>query len=710
MKPCIEGLKIAVVATSLVLTTGAARAEAPQSAVAQSNIVVTALRVPAGDMTVPYTTYRRTASETQADKSARSTPEAFAGIPSMLGQKTANGQGSPYFRGFTGFRNLFMVEGIRLNNSVFRDGPNQYWNTVDLLSVSDLDVVMGPASVLYGSDAIGATVNARTISPPAYTGTPSLDGRLYYRGATAERSTIGRIQLGARPTEQLGFIGGISLKDYGDLQGGQKVGRQRHTGNEELDFDGRVDYSLDKDQVLTYGHQSASQDDVWRTHKTIYGLDWHGCSVGNEKARSLDQHRTLDYLKFRSETPNSFVDRMELTLSRQKQQEDEYRIKSDDTSEAQGFTVTTWGTSLQLESDTAAGNLVYGADYYRDTVDSYLDKYKANGAFSKSDIQGPVGDDARYDSFGVYLQDTFSLFTDQLDVIPGARYTFSQADANRVKNPVSGKAMSVNGSWDAVVGSLRLLHPLTQDRRQVVFAGISQGFRAPNLSDLTRFDTARSNEIETPVSDLDPERFLSYEAGIKSRFETFSSSLTYYYTRIEDMIVRAPTGRTIDGLQEVTKKNSGDGYVQGLEWLGQLTLSQNWSTWLGAAWMDGEVEAYPTSSPATSRDTITRLMPPTAQLGVRCQTDSAKYWIEGVCDAADKADKLSAEDRRDTQRIPPGGTPGYAVFGARAGTQVTRDLALTVGVENIFDKDYRIHGSGVNEPGRNFILTANYAF
>lgn len=710
MKPCIEGLTLSVVATSLVLAVGAARAEAPQAGAPLTNIVVTALRVPAGDMTVPYTTYRRTANETQVDKSARSTPEAFAGIPSMLGQKTANGQGSPYFRGFTGFRNLFMVEGIRLNNSVFRDGPNQYWNTVDLLSVSDLDVVMGPASVLYGSDAIGATVNARTIAPPSFTGTPSLDGRLYYRGATAERSNIGRIQLGARPNEQLGFIGGISLKDYGDLQGGKEVGRQRHTGNEELDFDGRVDYSLDKDHILTYGHQSASQDDVWRTHKTIYGLDWYGCSVGNEKMRALDQHRTLDYLKYRSETPDSFLDRTELTVSRQTQQEDEYRIKPDNTSEAQGFTVTTWGTSLQLESDTSAGNLVYGADYYHDTVDSYLDKYKANGKFSKSDIQGPVGDDARYDSFGVYLQDTISLFGDQLDVIPGARYTFCQADANRVKNPVSGKAMSVNGSWDSVAGSFRLLHPLTQDRRQVVFAGISQGFRAPNLSDLTRFDTARSNEIETPVSDLDPERFLSYEAGIKSRFETFSSSLTYYYTRIEDMIVRAPTGRTIDGLQEVTKKNSGDGYVQGLEWLGQLTLSQNWSTWLGAAWMDGEVEAYPTSSPATSRDYITRLMPPTAQLGVRCQTDSAKYWIEGLCDAADKADKLSAEDRRDTQRIPPGGTPGYVVFGARAGSRITRDLAMTVGVENIFDKDYRIHGSGVNEPGRNFVLTANYAF
>jgi hemoglobin/transferrin/lactoferrin receptor protein len=99
-----------------------------------------------------------------------------------------------------------------------------------------------------------------------------------------------------------------------------------------------------------------------------------------------------------------------------------------------------------------------------------------------------------------------------------------------------------------------------------------------------------------------------------------------------------------------------------------------------------------------------------AQWGVRCQTDNATYWIEGVCDAAEKADKLSADDVRDTQRIPPGGTPGYAVFGTRVGAQVTANLALTLGVENIFDQDYRIHGSGVNEAGRNFVATADYSF
>jgi hemoglobin/transferrin/lactoferrin receptor protein len=103
-------------------------------------------------------------------------------------------------------------------------------------------------------------------------------------------------------------------------------------------------------------------------------------------------------------------------------------------------------------------------------------------------------------------------------------------------------------------------------------------------------------------------------------------------------------------------------------------------------------------------------MPPTAQLGVRWQNPGGRFWSEVAGDFADKADKLSADDERDTQRIPPGGTPGYAVCTVRAGVQVCNGVDLTLSVENVFDEDYRIHGSGINEPGRNIILTARSVF
>jgi len=184
------------------------------------------------------------------------------GIPSVMVQKTAYGQGSPFLRGFTGFRTLCLIDGIRLNHSVFRDGPNQYWNTVDPLSVRDYELVMGPGSVLYGSDAIGGVLNALTIEPPTWNGAPNWESRLYYRGATAERSNVGRVQVGSRASRQLGFVGGVSLKDFGDLRGGRDVGVQEHTGYDEQDYDAKIRYNVNEDSQFTLGHQTVNQNDA----------------------------------------------------------------------------------------------------------------------------------------------------------------------------------------------------------------------------------------------------------------------------------------------------------------------------------------------------------------------------------------------------------------------------------------------------------------
>lgn len=672
-------------------------------------VVVTPSRASRDIQSEPSTTYRIGGDATVAH-GVRTTPDALQGMPSVMVQKTAYGQGSPFLRGFTGFRTLCLVEGIRLNNSVFRDGPNQYWNTVDPLSVEDYELVMGPGSVLYGSDAIGGILNALTVEPPDYDGKAAWERKLLYRGATADRSNVGRIQLGGRPSEQLGFVLGASVKDFGDLRGGKDVGRQERTGYDEQDYDARVDCHLDKDSSLTLGHQSVRQNDAWRTHRTIYGIDWEGLSMGDDKNLAYDQARDLTYLRYRADNMGGPVKAVNATVSRQVQGEDLLRERKDDKKDEQGFEVTTWGALLQFESDTAAGDWVYGAEYYRDDVSSYARKYTADGSLDKVEIQGPVADDATYDNAGAFVQNTLSLFDGALDVTPGARYTYIQADAGKVKDPESGKAMSIEDDWDALTASLRLLHPLTADRSYVVFAGVAQGFRAPNLSDLTRFDVARSGELETPAPDLEPEDYVTFEAGVKARAGKLVAQASCYYTIIDNMIVRAPTGRTVDENIEVTKKNSGEGYVQGAELSARYHFTPTWSSWINLAWMDGKVDAYPSADAETERDYITRLMPPTAQVGVRRQSENGRFWCEVVGDMAAKADKLSADDERDTQRIPPGGTPAYAVFAVRAGSRVTRNLDVSLALDNVLNEDYRIHGSGVNEPGRNLILTASCAF
>lgn len=669
-------------------------------------IVVTPTRTESPRTEVPFVTDCLTEGELVLRRAARTTPEALRELPSVMVQKTAHGQGSPFLRGFTGFRTLLLIDGIRLNNSVFREGPNQYWNTVDPFSVSRMEVVRGPASVLFGSDAIGGTVNAipRAGWDPL-TGSV-LPTRIQYRFGSAEHSHIWRVDANG-PLGSSGAVhAGLTLKRFGDLRSG--AGRQPKTGYEEADVDLRADYRLPWGLKIAVGHQTVLQDDAWRAHKTVFGRSYHGTTVGSEKKRILDQRRNLTYARLWAPGNSVMADQIEVVVSHHRQEETQYRVKADETRDWQGFSVDTFGVGVQLSRDGFLGEWVYGGEYYRDYVSTYSRKYAADGSLKSRGIQGPVGDDSTYDALGVYIQNLAAV-AGRLRVISGVRYNRYEADVGRFQDPVSGAPESLREDWSAVVGSARLLYQLLPGSGVNVFAGLSQGFRAPNLSDLTRLDTARTDEIETPSPGVEPEHYWVWEAGLRSETGTLSLELAYFHTIIEDMILRVPTGRIIEENREVTKKNAGDGFVHGVELAAALRIGADWLLRGNLTWMEGEVDTYPTSDPVKKREPMSRIMPLTVNFTARYEPTD-RWWVEAAVSAADKQDRLSTRDRADTQRIPPGGTPGYGVVTLRSGVRLSPHLALTAVIENVTDRNYRIHGSGVNEPGRNFVLVAEYKF
>ncbi|OVE75699.1 hypothetical protein BVX97_03815 [bacterium E08(2017)] len=671
-------------------------------------VVVTATRDPRAAERAPYYTDILDNSELRVHQVPRTLPEALSRQTATLVQKTGHGQGSPYIRGFTGFRNLLLVDGIRLNNSVFRDGPNQYWNTIDIYGLDKIEAVKGPFSVLYGSDAVGGTINAFTHGITAESAEDWSKG-LYYRYSTAEESHVGRLEASGYLSEDLALTFGYTLKSYGDLEGGSDVGTQKKTGYDEVDWDVKLEYFLEHDSWLVFAHQGVDVDDAWRTHKTIYGVNWEGLSVGKELMRVLDQDRKLTYLQYHKVDIGEALDEIHAGISHHLQEEERDRVRSGDRYDRQGFDVNTLGLFLQLKSESSIGDLVYGTEYYHDDVNSFKNSLNADGSVKSTAIQGPVGDDAAYDLMGVYLQDSIRA-SDKLTVLLGARYDHASADADSVEDPDSGEKIQISGDWDSIVGSGRLLFGLNEDKSVNLFAGISQGFRAPNLSDLTRLDSARTDEIETPSPELDPEEFISCEIGCKLGGKNkVQGQASYFYTMIDGLIVRTPTGRLIGDEFEVTKKNGGDGYVQGVEVSGQVELSKDVSLYGMFTWMDGKVETYPTSDPVLVEEYIDRLMPPTGEIGLHWQITD-RCWLEGSCKAAGDADKLSTRDESDTSRIPPGGTPGYVVGDVRAGCVVSDCLTVSLAVENIGDEDYRVHGSGLNEPGRNVILVSAMSF
>ncbi len=665
---------------------------------------ITALRYEQELIKTPYSVSSMDEEEITAPQ-FYSLPDALGSLPGVMNQKTGQGHGSPYIRGFTSFRNLMLIDGIRFNNSVFREGPNQYWNTIDSYSLRSVELVRGPGSTLYGSDAIGGTVNALTRGSGFRERTP---GEFFWGGSVDVRydssgdSGVYRVEGILGQGDKWGLHVGYTLKNFGDIRAAD-VGVMKKTGYDEQDFDLRFDYAFNSNTSMTLVHQQVSQDDVWRSHKTIYGFDWEGTNHGNELRRSFDQDRSLTYLRFEGKDTGSFVDSWQLTASFQTMDEERYRIKNGGKSDIQGFDVDTYGVALQLESDTRVGRLIYGMDYYQDRVDSYKRKYKADGSFDKETIQGPVGDDARYDTFGAYIQDVWDV-NDRWNIVVGGRYSYVKADIGRVEDPVTGNEISINNSWDAATFSIRALYEANDCWN--FFGGVSQGFRAPNLSDLSRLDDARSNELEVPSPGLDPEYFTTFEVGGHYSTDKARLSATVFYTDIRDMIQRTPTGNVVGGDEEVVKLNSGDGYVWGFEVSGDWEFVPQWTVFAQSAWTESSVSTYPTSAPVLADEPISRQMPLTGNLGVRWNSPAGKYWVEGVINAAARADKLSTRDKADTNRIPPGGTPSYVVPSLRGGWNATDHLTLTLALENLTDEAYRIHGSGVNEPGFHAVVGA----
>ncbi|MCB0385836.1 MAG: TonB-dependent receptor, partial [Bdellovibrionales bacterium] len=480
----------------------------------------------------PYRVEKLSNKKIQSEQMSRSAPEVLKETTSVLIQKTAQGQGSPFIRGFTGFRTLTLVDGIRLNNSVWREGPNQYLSTLDPAMANRVELVKGPSSVLYGSDAIGGTLNFIT--------NPLNDGKVHtlarYQYGTADLRQIYRLEHTRASGGTRYSIGG-SYRSFGDLVAGGDLGRQPYTGYDEYAGDLKVIYSLSGRDELSLVLQKHQQNQVPRTHKTIFAKSFEGTSIGSEKKRELDQGRELAYLRWKGRD-YGWIQNASVTAYWHHHTEEQFRVKSNDESDRQGFDLGAIGLLGSMSFGSQVGEWTLGMEAVTESVDSYKTSYNADGSFKSTSIQGPIGDESKYLTAAAFVQNEVEA-VDRTTLITGLRYSHHTAQVDRYEDPVTSLPAELKKDFGAAVGSLRVQYQMNEESS--AFVGASQGFRAPNLSDLTRLDEARTNEIETPAPNLEAEKFLSFELGYKFGREDLQVEASVYYTDIKEMIIRRPT-------------------------------------------------------------------------------------------------------------------------------------------------------------------------
>lgn len=607
-------------------------------------------------------------SKTMRLRQARTTPEALVATSGVFNQTTSRA-GSPFLRGLTGNQTLLLIDGIRLNNATYRYGPNQYLNTIDPFSLDRLEVLKGGGSVGYGSDALGGVIHARTTAPTFASDKATWGSRTIGQFQTQGMEQSGRaeVQYSGKNTA---FLGGVTLRNFGDLIGGDATGKQHPTGYDEYAFNGTAKFRLGNRHFLTLAHQSIEQKDQPVFHKIqLENFLRNHFSI---------QKRQLSYARWQHQ-PEGSTSRFTGTLSLQHTKEGRESQKRGSVVETlEEDRVRSVGASFQFESTPLTNlTLTTGAEAYHDLVNSTrIDRNTTSGL--ETPKRGLYPNGSTHFSAAAFALATWELQNWQFS--SGMRYnTFSI----KVRDEVNGQSIL---RPDALVSSFSTLYRISPANN--LFASIASAFRAPNIDDLGTLGIV-DFRYEVPTTNLKPESSLNTELGFRHQSERVRAELALYRNQLKDLITRVRAGTdSIAGYPVYRKENVQEGYIQGIE----STLQFTWTTHLSVegalAWQYGQ---------NVTRDEPQRRIPPLFGRTAVQYTRNA-YIITAESLFAGKQDRLAAGDKSDN-RIPTGGTPGWMIVNCY-GAYTFRSITVRAGFWNLLNVDYRYHGSGVNGVGR----------
>jgi hemoglobin/transferrin/lactoferrin receptor protein len=654
------------------------------------------------------------------ERMPRTAGKTLLEVPGVHVQQTGPGQGAPFLRGLDPYRSLVLIDGIRLNHSAMRSGPNQYFGTIDPYLIGREEVMFGPASVQWGSDALGGTIYIQTREPFTFEEGLHTGARSRYRYASAENAHVGRQEVFGN-LDNVGWSVGVTGVDAGDIVGGKHVGRMEGTGYEEYAGDVKVAWKADEATKVVFAAQRHKINNRPRWHSTLYNDDaWQGLATGSDLRRDQDQARDLYYVQVHWTPEDAFVDSLKASLSWQHHGEvkKRYRRAADGRRNTERFDLETPGIWLQAGKETEAGYFTAGVDLYQDRVSSDSHETDPTPTLPKTAYEtydrGIVAGDATYRQLGLFLQDEVAI--GRLDVTAGVRFTHVDLDADDVDPAVVDENAatpddpsipnSVEETYSAATGSLRGLYHVTEHWN--VMGGWGMGFRAPTLHDVTAIDFVLSGgALQLPATDLDPEFVHTFDLGAKAKYDDFSFSGTVFYSLLQDFLAKVDTG---DGSGNVHLQNFGDGWIWGYELQASFRVHEEITLFGNAGFAFGRVD-YPGATGGTSP--LPKAGPRRGLVGVRYEPKASDVWVEGLVLFADNQHHLDqgTDEGDDPQRQPtPNGTPGYGVVTLRGGVKVCENATVTLSVENVTNRDYRIHGSGQNEPGTNVIVGLDMVF
>ncbi len=672
----------------------------------------------------------------------QSTGDLLQNSGALYVQKSQMGGGSPVIRGFESSRVLLVVDGVRLNNAIYRSGHVQDIMTVDQNTVERIEVISGPASVVYGSDALGGVVHLMTRSA-AFNDTSGLrvGGGAFFRYSTAnsEETVHAEVSLSAR---RVSSFTSITASDFGDLRQGstrdplrQDIWRKPFTVDRvngqnvvipnddsnvqvgtaygQLDVMEKLRVRSGDRTVHKLNLQLSTSTDVPRYDRlSEFSVDTAGAIIpafsewyyGPQK-RLLAAY-TLEMIE------RSCFDQARITTSYQAIEQSRHSLSF--TSSHLGSrveSVNVFGLNADFEKRIKRHELRYGLEGYHNAVASVaLLRNVDTGAEAYLTTRYPNGG-STMDHVAAYLSHTLEI-NERWVVSEGLRYTWVGLDATfddpRDYQFLNGTLRQRNSAFNWRLG---VMFMPGKDWRVTALG--STGFRAPNVDDLGKVFDSAPGRVIVPNPDLRPERTTNAELGLSKTFNSrYTIELNAFHTLFTDALV--VSDYTVDGqdsivydgtLSRVTAlSNRSSAYLQGASGQVSLRFDGHFTLTGSLTYTHGRVRTDSADAP------LDHIPPTYGRIGLEYRADRLRGEVYALANGWKRLRDYSTTGEDNLRYATPEGMPAWCTINVRAAYAFTQAISLQVALENIADLNYRTFASGVSAPGRNLQVSLRASF
>ena len=671
--------------------------------------------------------------------------------PGVRIQKSQGGGGSPIIRGFEANRVLIVVDGVRMNNAIYRSGHLQNSITIDPSNIERAEVIFGSSSVGYGSDAMGGVIHYYTKSP-ILKNSEKISSSFTSNFNSANNSVSNNFNTNYS-SNNWGSITSVSISKYGDIKIGKKRNHgfsdwgltpifsensrykyyaepsintneniQKNTGYSQVDLFQKFLFRIGADNLLNLNIQFSESSDIDR---------YDQLSVLNDDSLKFSewyygpQKRLLISPSLKIFPRKKFMDKGVITLGFQKI--DESRIKRKFESLNRSHQIEDLKVfSLNGDFDTSfdnGHNISYGIEttYNQNYSKAYdrileVDNNQVIGVSKKYAIPTRYpSDGSSYTSFASYVNWSWNMsefFTFNI----GTRLTFTKLKANwNDVISVNPQLSQVNLNTEALTTTISMkLRPTNKIQISTV---LSSGFRNPNIDDIGKI---RENNglLVVPNTFLKPEYAYNLDLGIDYKsldnknylsLRGFSTIISRHIGRAEYIVfsdITTPDLSTIiyneEEVTTIANKNLGNRFIHGFSIDGYNDLNKNLKINYSLTYTKGDNnESYgplPSISPLFGSLSLSYIYKDLKIQSVFKFSDSKdpnEYSLGGE-DGLEETPFIINQDGIKSFL----GAPKWSDLSIYASKKVSSNSTLRLGISNIFDIHYRTFASGISAPGR----------